>query len=109
MGTDMTFKELNDKANAFAGFLSSQGLKPKDKIAVMLPNCLQYPIVCFGALRLGLILVNTNPLYTPREMEHQFVDSEANAIVICDMFAANLEKIIEKTQIKTVFISAVDE
>jgi long-chain acyl-CoA synthetase len=75
----------------------------------MMPNLLQYPIALFGALRAGLIVVNTNPLYTPREMKQQFADSGAKAIVICENFAANLEKILPETNIKTVIITSIGE
>ena len=74
-----------------------------------MPNLLKYPIALFGSLKAGLIVVNTNPLYTPREMEHQFKDSEAKAIVICENFAANLQKIINKTSIKTIITASIGE
>lgn len=74
-----------------------------------MPNMLQYPIALFGALRAGLILVNTNPLYTPREMKHQFTDSGAKAIVIAENFAANLQQVIGETQIKTVILTSIGE
>ena len=74
-----------------------------------MPNLLQYPIALFGALRAGLVIVNTNPLYTPREMKHQFSDSGAKAIVIAENFAANLEKIIHDTPIKTVIVTSIGE
>jgi len=109
VGRSISFKELEIKSNHFAAFLQSKGLKKGDKIALMMPNLLQYPIALFGSLKAGLIVVNTNPLYTPREMEHQFKDSEAKAIVICENFAANLQKIINKTSIKTVITASIGE
>jgi len=107
MGAEMSFKELDDYSTAFGAYLISRGLEPGDKIALMMPNLLQYPIALFGALRAGLIVVNTNPLYTPREMKHQFVDSEAKAIVIAENFCKNLEQIIDHTTIKTVITTSI--
>lgn len=109
MGKTMTFKELDVASRNFGAYLHSRGLEPGDKIALMMPNLLQYPIALFGALRAGLIVVNTNPLYTPREMKHQFTDSGVKAIVICDNFAANLEKILPETQIKTIITTSIGE
>ena len=93
----------------FGAYLQSRGLEPGDKIALMMPNLLQYPIALFGALRAGLVIVNTNPLYTPREMLHQFNDSGAKAIVIAENFASNLEKIMPDTSIKTVIVTSLGE
>ncbi|MBC7774226.1 MAG: AMP-binding protein [Phycisphaerae bacterium] len=109
MGKTMTFRELDEKSMAFGAYLRSRGLAPGDRIALMMPNLLQYPIAMFGALRAGLILVNTNPLYTPREMKHQFVDSGAKAILIAENFAANLEQVIGETEIKTVITTSIGE
>jgi long-chain acyl-CoA synthetase len=109
MGKTLTFGELDRLSTNFAAYLHSRGLEPGDRIALMMPNMLQYPIVLFGALRAGLIVVNTNPLYTPREMRHQFVDSGAKAIVIAENFASNLQQIIGETQIKTVIRTSIGE
>ena len=109
MGKDLTYQQIDELSSRFGAYLQSRGLEPGDKIALMMPNLLQYPIALFGALRAGLVLVNTNPLYTPREMKHQFVDSEAKAIVIAENFAANLEKIIGETRIKTVIVTSIGE
>ncbi len=109
MGVQLSFKHVDQKSKQFAAYLQSRGLRPGDKIALMMPNLLQYPISIFGALRAGLIVVNTNPLYTPREMLHQFEDSEVSAIVILENFAANLESIIDKTNIKTVIVTSIGE
>lgn len=109
MGKEITYAEVDRYSAHFGAYLLSRGLEPGDKIALMMPNLLQYPIALFGALRAGLIVVNTNPLYTPREMKHQFVDSEAKAIVIAENFAANLQKIIAETQIKTVITTSIGE
>ncbi len=109
MGKDLTFSQLDKLSAQFGAYLLTRGLQAGDKIALMMPNMLQYPIALFGALRAGLVVVNTNPLYTPREMEHQFKDSDAKAIIIAENFAANLEKIIDKTKIKTVIITSIGE
>ena len=108
-GKVLTFEQLDKQSMQFGAYLRSRGLEPGDKIALMMPNLLQYPIALFGALRAGLVVVNTNPLYTPREMLHQFTDSGAKAIVIAENFAANLEKIIDDTQIKTVIVTSIGE
>jgi long-chain acyl-CoA synthetase len=100
-GHTMTFDAMNRASAAFASFLRNElGLVPGDRIAIQLPNLLQTPVALFGALRAGLVVVNTNPLYTPREMEHQFRDSGAKAIVILANFAANLQQILGQTDIE---------
>jgi long-chain acyl-CoA synthetase len=109
MGKTITFAELDVMSRAFGAYLHSRGLEPGDRIAIMMPNLLQYPVALFGALRAGLVVVNTNPLYTPREMLHQFNDSGAKAIVIAENFASNLEKVMPDTQIKTVIITSIGE
>ncbi|PHN03265.1 AMP-binding protein [Flavilitoribacter nigricans] len=109
MGKEITFDYLDHMSAQFGAYLHSRGLVPGDRIALMMPNMLQYPIALFGALRAGLVVVNTNPLYTPREMEHQFTDSGVKAIVIAENFAANLEKIIGKTEINTVILTSIGE
>ena len=109
MGKWLTFKQVDKMSRDLAAYLHYRGLKPGDKIALMIPNILQSPIAIFGALRAGLVVVNTNPLYTPREMKHQFVDSEAKAIIIADMFASNLEKIIGDTNIEIVIKTSIGE
>ncbi len=108
-GKELTYKEIDKMSEAFGAYLQSRGLERGDRIALMMPNLLQYPIALFGALRAGLIVVNTNPLYTPREMHHQFTDSGAKAIVIAENFAANLQKILGDTSIKTVITTSVGE
>lgn len=108
-GKSITYGQLDKLSTQFGGYLHSVGLKPGDKIALMMPNLLQYPIALFGALKAGLIVVNTNPLYTPREMEHQFNDSHVKAILIADNFAHNLEKIISKTNINVVITTTIGE
>jgi len=107
MGKELTYGDLVQKSNAFGAYLQSRGLEPGDKVAVMMPNLLQYPIALFGILKAGLIVVNTNPLYTPREMEHQFKDSGAKGIIILENFIFNLEKIIKETPIKIVISTSI--
>lgn len=110
MDKAITFAELNQLANHFASFLQHEcGLKPGDRIAIQMPNILQFPVAMLASLKAGLILVNTNPLYTPREMEHQFKDSGAVAIVILANFAHHLEKIISNTSIQKVIVTEVGD
>ncbi|GLR17734.1 AMP-binding protein [Portibacter lacus] len=109
MGKAITYGELDKMSTNFGAYLHSRGLEPGDKIALMMPNLLQFPIAFFGALKAGLIVVNTNPLYTAREMKHQFTDSKVSAIVIVENFASNLEKIIGDTNIKTIITTTIGE
>jgi long-chain acyl-CoA synthetase len=109
MNKTITFAELDKMSKQFGAYLHSRGLEPGDKIALMMPNLLQYPIALFGALRAGIIVVNTNPLYTPREMLHQFTDAGVKAIVIAENFASNLEKVLGDTAIKTVIVTSIGE
>lgn len=109
MGKEITFGQLDKYSRDFAAYLQSTGLQKGDRLVIQMPNCLQYPVAMFGALRAGLIIVNTNPLYTPREMEHQFRDAGAKAIVIVANFASNLEKVIDKTSIKHVFVTQLGD
>jgi len=109
MGKRLTYKQTDRLSTQFAAYLHSRGLQPGDRIALMMPNLLQYPIALYGALKAGLIIVNTNPLYTPREMRFQFVDSGVKAIVILENFASNLASIISETNINTVIITKIGE
>ena len=109
MGKNLKFSEINRDSRNFAAYLQSIGLQPGDRIAIMMPNLLQYPIALFGALRAGLIVVNTNPMYTPREMKHQFRDSGATAIVIVENFAEKLQEILPETQIKHIIVASIGE
>ena len=106
MGKKITFSELDELTKIFSNFLiHNLKLKKGDRFAIQTPNVLQYPIVLYGALRSGLIVVNTNPLYTPDEMLHQFKDSGCKGIFILSNFASNLEKIIGKTSIQHIIVS----
>jgi len=110
MGKRISFNQLNTLSAQFAAFLqTSAQLQKGDRIIIQMPNLLQYVVVMFGALRAGLVVVNTNPLYTTREMKHQFRDSGAAAIVILANFAHNLEKILPETSIKTVVITEIGD
>ncbi len=106
MGGVLTYSALDELSRAFAAFLQNHlGLKPGARIAIMLPNLLQFPVALIGALRAGLIVVNTNPLYTPRELHHQLVDSGATAIVILSNCAHVLEKALSGSRVEKVIIT----
>lgn len=108
LGKTLTYGELYEQSGAFAAYLQQHtNLQPGDRIAVQLPNLLQYPIAVFGAIRAGLIVVNTNPLYTAREMEHQFNDSGAKALVCLANMAHLAEKVVPQTSIKHVIVTEV--
>ncbi len=110
MGADMTFEELDHKVGQFASFLQNElKLKKGDRIAIQMPNLLQFPIALFGALRAGLVIVNTNPLYTPSEMRHQFKDSGAKAIVILANFASHLQEVLKDTEIQSIVITEIGD
>ncbi len=109
MGKDLSYGELDRLSTAFGAYLHYRGLQPGDKVALMMPNLLQYPIALHGLVKAGMVIVNTNPLYTPREMKHQFTDSGCKAIVIAENFAANLQQIVGETDINTVITTSIGE
>lgn len=110
LGHTMTYAELDHLSLQFACYLQQKTeLKPGDRIAVQLPNLLQYPVVVFGALRAGLTVVNTNPLYTARELEHQLNDSGAKALVVLANIAATAEKVVANTGVKQVIVTEVGD
>ena len=110
MGVRITFAELDRLAKDFAGFLTSgAGLAEGDRVALMMPNVLQYPVALVGALRAGLVVVNTNPLYTARELRHQLVDSGARAIVVLENFGRVLEECIDDTEVKHVVVTGLGD
>ncbi len=110
MGQSLSFKEFDQKANDFAGFLQNDARLGKgDRIAIMLPNIIQFPIALLAATKIGAICVNTNPLYTPREMKHQFKDSGAKVLVILNFFVDKLEEIIKDTDIETVIVTSIGD
>jgi long-chain acyl-CoA synthetase len=109
-GRSITFRQLDAMSRAFGAWLQQEArLAPGDRIALMMPNCLQYPVALFGALRAGLTVVNTNPLYTVRELEHQLKDSGAKAIVVFEQAAHVLEECLEETDVKTVIVTGVGD
>ncbi len=109
-GRTLSYAELERLSAAFAVYLQRHtGLQPGDRIAIQLPNLIQYPVVLYGALRAGLVVVNTNPLYTAAEMEHQFRDSGARALVIHKSMAHNAERIIGNTELRHVFVTQVGD
>ncbi|MEN9457079.1 MAG: long-chain-fatty-acid--CoA ligase [Neisseriaceae bacterium] len=104
--TPMSYRELDKKSRDFAAYLQNGlGLKQGDRVALMMPNLLQYPVAVFGILRAGLIVVNVNPLYTARELQHQLTDSGAQVILICANFAATLQEALPKTPVKHIIIT----
>jgi len=110
MGQPITYRQLDQKSRAFAAYLQSElGLKKGDRVALMMPNLLQYPVALFGVLRAGMIVVNVNPLYTPRELKHQLNDSGASAIVIVSNFAHTLEKVVAETSVKHVILTRLGD
>jgi long-chain acyl-CoA synthetase len=110
LGQTLSYAELETKSAAFAAYLQNETtLVAGDRIAVQLPNVLQYPIVVFGAMRAGMTVVNTNPLYTEREMEHQFNDSGAKALVVLANMAAKAERVLANTSIETVIVTEVGD
>lgn len=109
MGKSITFGQLDQMSKQFACYLHHIGMQPGDRIALMMPNLLQYPVALFGALRAGLIVVNTNPLYTAREMKHQFTDAGVKAVVIAENFAYNLEKILPEVELEHIFVTSIGE
>lgn len=110
MGKMLTYAETGKLATDFASYLQNVLKLPRgERVAIMMPNVLQYPIALFGILQAGLVAVNTNPLYTPRELEHQLKDSGATAIIVLENFANTLELVLPRTQIKHVIVASVGE
>lgn len=109
MGSSITYRELDQLSRGFAAWLQHEGFHKGDRIAIMLPNTLQYPIAMFGALRAGLVVVNTNPLYTAPELEHQLVDSGALAVLVLENFAHTLEKVLPRTDVQRVLVTAAGD
>src|SRR5262249_15373139 len=105
MGKAMTYAELDEASHALAAWLQSRGLKPGARVAIMMPNVLQYPVAIAGILRAGCTVMNVNPLYKPRELEFQLADSEAEAIIVLENFAGVLQRALAKTQVKHVVIA----
>ena len=110
MGASLSFAQLDALSRAFAAWLTKKsGLIPGDRVALMMPNILQYPVALFGVLRAGMVVVNVNPLYTARELEHQLVDSGAKCIVIVENFAHVLQQVASRTQVKKTLVTGVGD
>jgi len=109
MGQDISYEETDVKSQSLAAYFQSLGLQKGDRVAIMMPNVPQYPVAVAAILRAGLVVVNVNPLYTPRELEHQLADSGAKAIVIIENFAITLQKCIKQTQVKHVVMCAMGD
>ena len=110
MGATLTYRKLEERSRAFAAYLQNDlKLQRGDRVAIMMPNLLQYPIALFGVLRAGMVVVNVNPLYTPRELKHQLVDSGAKAIVVVSNFASTLEAVVDQTPVKNVIITGLGD
>ena len=108
-GTDLTYRELDRLSTAFAVHLAKHGFEKGDRFALMMPNVLQYPIALMGCLRLGLTVVNCNPLYTPRELHHQLKDSGAKGILVIENFASVLVDVIDRTDVKHVVVTGLGD
>jgi len=109
MGTELTYRRLDQLTRAFAAWLQHAGFRKGDRIAIMLPNTLQYPIAMFGALRAGLIVVNTNPLYTAHELEHQLTDCGAAGVLVLENFAHVVQQVLPRTSVKHVLVTAAGD
>jgi len=110
LGGKITYSEVDKLSTDFAAYLQNElGLKKGERIAIQMPNLLQFPIAMIGSMKAGLIVVNTNPLYTPREMEHQFKDASISAIVIVANFAKNLEQVIGKVEVKHIIVTQMGD
>lgn len=109
MGKSLTFAEVDTWSRALGAYLQSLGLRRGDRVAVMLPNVPQYPVAIAAILRAGFVLVNVNPLYTPRELEHQLKDSGAKAIVVLENFATTLQQVAAKVPTKHVIVASMGD
>jgi len=109
MDRTLTYGDVDALSRALAAFLQSRGLKPGARVALMMPNVLQYPVAIAAALRAGFVVVNVNPLYTPRELEFQLVDSGAEAIIVLENFAHTLEQVIGRTAIRHVVVATIGD
>ena len=109
MGKTMTYAELDEASKIFAAHLQDKGFKKGDAVAIMMPNVLQYPVAMIGILRAGLTVVNVNPLYTPRELEHQLNDSGATGIILLENFASTLQEVIGRTNVRHVIVGTIGD
>ena len=109
IGTEMSYDRLDRLVNAFAGWLQSQGIRKGDRVAIMLPNTFQYPVCLFAVLRIGAVVVNVNPLYTARELNHQLKDSGAETIIVMENFASTLQEALGGTQVKRIVLTQIGD
>ncbi len=109
MGKDLTYHELDENSRALAAFLQSRGLVKGDRVAIMMPNILQYPIAFTAVLRAGMVVVNVNPLYTPRELEHQLTDARAKALIVLENFAATVEKALPALDLPNIIVASMGD
>ncbi len=109
MGKSLTYRELDAETRAVAAWLQSRGLEKGDRVAVMMPNILQNPVAVYGILRAGMVVVNVNPLYTPRELEHQLKDSGAKALFVLENFAHVAQQAVPKTAVRHVVVAAMGD
>jgi long-chain acyl-CoA synthetase len=109
VGANLTYGELARKATAFAAYLQGIGVKPGERVAIMLPNTFQYPVALFGALKAGAVVVNVNPLYTVRELAHQLKDSGAQTIIVFENFAKTLEDALPGTRVQNVIVTGIGD
>jgi long-chain acyl-CoA synthetase len=109
MDKSITYAELDRMSQQMGAWLQSKGLKQGARVAIMMPNVLQYPVAMAAALRAGYVIVNVNPLYTPRELQHQLIDSGAEAIIVLENFATTLEQVIAKTQVRHVIVASMGD
>jgi long-chain acyl-CoA synthetase len=109
LGTTLSYAEVDARSRDFAAWLTANGMRKGERIALMLPNVLQFPVALFGALRAGLVVVNTNPLYTARELEHQLRDSGATCIVVLANFAHVVQKVIARTSVRSVIVTQLGD
>src|SRR6185369_11344020 len=105
MGSRLRFGQIDDLSEALGAWLQSKGLEPGSRVALMMPNLPQYMVAIAAVLRAGLVVVNVNPLYTPRELEHQLNDSGAQAIVVLENFAKTLEEVVDRTRVRHVVLA----
>ncbi|MET0350493.1 MAG: AMP-binding protein, partial [Rhizobacter sp.] len=109
MDKTITYREIDEGSKALAAWLQSKGLVPGARVAIMMPNVLQYMIAIAAILRAGMVVVNVNPLYTARELEHQLKDSGAEAIIVLENFAATLEQVVTRTNVRHVVLASMGE
>src|SRR5712675_343290 len=109
MGKTISFGRLDKLSRDFGAWLQAKGLPKGARVAIMMPNCLQYPVAMFGALRAGYTVVNVNPLYTARELEHQLKDSGADAIVILENFATTLAQVLPRVPVKHIVVASLGD